>query len=122
MPMVCSSTETILKEIAAEGITSSGSGFWGRRCANRAESALFAEALDVFRSFVQGDDVPALHQLPYLLDDVGIGQRSDIAGVHTIGDGSEDAPHDLARTSLGHVGHEVDSFRPRNLANHGLNG
>ena len=43
-----------------------------------------------------------------LLDDIGIGERGDVAGVHVIGDGGQHAAHDFARARLGHVGDDVD--------------
>ena len=57
-----------------------------------------------------------------MLDDVRIRKRSDVAGVHTIGNGGENAAHDFAGTRFGHVRHHVNPFWPRNFSDHGLDG
>jgi len=45
-----------------------------------------------------------------LLDDVGVGEGGDVASVHVIGDGGEDAAHDFSRARLGHVRNDVDGL------------
>src|SRR5271166_3642681 len=61
--------------------------------------------------------------LPDFFDDVGIGQRRDIAGILVVRDGRQDAAHELARTRLRHVRHDHDvagaSNRP-DLPDHGV--
>ena len=57
-----------------------------------------------------------------MFDDVGIGQRGDVAGIHVIGDGGENAAHDFAGARLGHVRDDVDALRARDFADHGFDG
>ena len=59
-------------------------------------SAFVAEALDVLGAFFQGADVAALDLFANLGDDVRIGESGDIAGVHLVGDGGQDAAHNFA--------------------------
>src|SRR6266705_6134139 len=84
--------------------------------------ALVAEALDVFGAFHEGSDVAALDELANLLDDVGVREGGDVAGVHVIGDGGEDAAHDLAGAGLGHVWNNVDGLGAGDFADHGFDG
>src|SRR5271165_422345 len=58
-----------------------------------------------------------------LFDDVGIGQRRDIAGILVVRDGRQDTAHELARTRLRHVRHDHDAARASNgpdLPDHGV--
>ena len=41
-------------------------------------------------------DLGALHVVPDVLDDLGVGQGGDIADVGEVGDGRDDPAHDLA--------------------------
>src|SRR6266851_4544947 len=84
--------------------------------------AFVAEALDVFGAFFEGSDVAALDLFANLGDDVGIGEGGDVARVHLVGDGGEDAAHDFARARLGHVRNDVDGFGPGDFADHGFDG
>src|SRR6266576_559175 len=84
--------------------------------------ALVAEALDVFGAFHERSDVAALDELANLLDDVGVREGGDVAGVHVIGDGGEDAAHDLAGAGLGHVWNDVDGLGAGDFADHGFDG
>src|SRR5467141_2653666 len=84
--------------------------------------AFVAEALDVFGALFEGGDIAALDLFANLGDDVGIGKRRDVAGVHLIGNGGEDAAHNFAGASLGHVGNDVDSFGAGDFADHGFDG
>src|SRR5258708_37627128 len=68
------------------------------------------------------DIVAALDLFANLGNDVGIGECSDVASVHLVGDGGEDAAHDFAGARLGHVRHDVDGLRPRDFADHGFDG
>ena len=43
-----------------------------------------AEALDVFRAFLNWQNGTALHQFANLLDNIGICKRGNVAGVHAI--------------------------------------
>src|SRR6266849_6766419 len=83
--------------------------------------AFLAEALDVFRGFLKRQLGAALHELANLLDDVGIRESGNVAGVDAIGNGGENAAHDFARTGLGHVGNDLNGLRPGDLADHSLN-
>src|SRR5208282_2811232 len=67
-------------------------------------------------------DLAALNDLANLLDDVGVGQRGDVAGIHVIGDGGQDAAHNLAGARFGHVRNDMDALGPRDFANHGFDG
>jgi hypothetical protein len=89
---------------------------------NPAELAFFAEALNVFGAFVEGHDVAALHKLADLADDVGIRKGGDVTGIHVVGNSSEDAAHDFAGASFGHVGDDMDAFGASDFADHGFNG
>src|SRR5882762_3357082 len=82
--------------------------------------AVFAEEFDVFGAFVEGDGFAALDEFSDLLDDVGIGKGGDVAGVHAIGNGGEDAAHDFAGAGLGHVGDDVNAFGAGDFADHGF--
>src|ERR1700722_875228 len=82
----------------------------------------FAEEFDVFGAFLKWASVAALHQFANLRDDIRIGERGDVAGVHVIGDGREDSAHDFAGTRFGHVGNDVDALRPGDLADNGFDG
>src|SRR2546430_15124203 len=88
----------------------------------RSVSAFVAEALDVFGAFLEGADVAALDELANLLDDVGIGEGGDVAGVHVVGDGGEDAAHNFSGAGLGHVRNDVDALGPGDFADHGFGG
>src|SRR5262249_15070507 len=88
---------------------------------NRAvRLSLFAKEFYVFRAFVEGNGFAALDEFANLLDDVRVGQGSNVAGVHAIGDSSEDAPHDFAGTRFGHVGYDMDFLGAGDLADHGF--
>ena len=87
----------------------------GERC-----SALFAEALDVFGAFLEWADSAALDEFADLFDDVGISKRGDVAGIHVVGNGGENAAHDFAGTRFGHVGNDVNGFGTGDFADHGL--
>src|SRR5579859_1721472 len=82
--------------------------------------ALVAEALYVFGAFLQRAARAALHLFADLLDDVGIGERGDVAGVHVIGNGGENAAHDFAGARFGHVWNDVDVFGAGDFADHGF--
>src|SRR5882762_2233738 len=84
--------------------------------------ALVAEALDVFRPFPERTDVAALDEFANLLDNIGIRESGDVAGVHVIGNGGQDAAHDLAGAGLGHVRDDVDGFGAGDFADHGFDG
>src|ERR1700688_4250973 len=84
--------------------------------------AFVAEALDVFGAFLQRAAGAALHLFADLLDDIGIGEGGDVAGVHVIGDGGENAAHDFAGARLGHVWNDVNHFGARDFADHGFDG
>ena len=58
--------------------------------------AFVAEALDVFGAFLERTGGAALNEFANLLDDIRIGERGDVAGVHVIGDGGENAAHDFS--------------------------
>src|SRR5208337_3639908 len=88
----------------------------------RGASALVAKELDIFGPFVERHDLAALNDLANLLDDVGVGQRGDVAGIHVIGDGGQDAAHNLAGARFGHVRNDMDALGPRDFANHGFDG
>src|SRR3989442_5051084 len=47
---------------------------------------------------------------------LGIRERGDVAGACEVGDARDDTAHDLARTGLGHIGHDPHVLRPRDLA------
>src|SRR6266568_1244981 len=81
-----------------------------------------AKALDVFRTFLQRSNVTALHEHTNLLDDIGIRERADVSSVHTIGNGGENAAHDLAGAGLGHVRNNMDVLRPGDFADDGFDG
>ncbi len=68
-----------------------------------------------------GADVAALNQFANLGDDIGIGERGDVAGVHVIGDGGEDSAHDFAGACFGHVGDDVDALGARDFSDDGFN-
>jgi len=57
-----------------------------------------------------------------LLDDVWIGERGDVPGVHTVRNGGQDTAHDLAGAGFGHVRHDVDALWARDFADHGFDG
>src|SRR5258708_31364564 len=84
--------------------------------------ALIAEAFDVFGAFLEGADVAALYELADLLDDVGIREGGDVAGVHVVGNGRENATHDFAGAGLAHVWHHVGGLGAGGPADHGLLG
>src|SRR5437879_2995353 len=88
----------------------------------RVSLAFFAEALDVFRTFLEGSDVAALDEFANLGDDVGIREGGDVAGVHVVGDGGEDTAHDFSRASLGHVRNDVDGLGAGDFADDGFDG
>src|SRR5215467_1875821 len=81
-----------------------------------------AEALDVFRTFLELPCIVALHLDADLLNDVGIRERSDVAGVHTVLDRGEHAAHDFSGARLWHVRHHVNIFGPRDFADHSFDG
>src|SRR5467141_3612399 len=84
--------------------------------------AFVAEAFDVFGAFLEGGDVAALDELANLLDDVGIREGGDVAGVHIVGNCGEDAAHDFAGAGLGHVRDDVNGFGAGDFADHGFDG
>src|SRR6266851_5054859 len=84
--------------------------------------ALVAEALDVFGAFLERAGDAALDEFANLLDDVGVRESGDVAGVHVIGDGGEDAAHDLSGAGFGHVWDDVDGFGAGDFADHGFDG
>src|SRR5260221_14381737 len=55
-----------------------------------------------------------------LLDDLGVGERSNVANVHAVGDGGKHPAHDFARARLGHVGNDTNTLGPRDFADHSL--
>ena len=55
-----------------------------------------------------------------MLDDVGIGERRDVAGVHAIGNGGENAAHDFAGARFGHVWNDVDALWASDFSDHGF--
>src|SRR5271166_1007641 len=61
-----------------------------------------------------------LYLVPDVLDDLGVGQRGDVADVGEVGDGRDDPAHDLAGPGLGHVGDDPDVLRPGDLPDYGL--
>src|SRR5215218_9475741 len=65
------------------------------------------------RSFV---GAAGLHHLVDLLDDLGVGERRDVAERTAAGDITQEPAHDLARTRLREVGREDDPVGPRDLA------
>src|SRR5215467_15388019 len=81
-----------------------------------------AEAFDVFGVFLHLDGSAALNEFADLLDDVGIRERGDVAGVHAIFDRGEHASHDFAGARLWHVRNHVDILGPRDFADHRLDG
>src|SRR5229473_4150468 len=84
--------------------------------------AFVAEALDVFGAFPERTCGAALDELADLLDDVGIREGGNVAGVHVVGNGGEDAAHDFAGAGLGHVRDDVDGFGAGDFADHGFDG
>ena len=62
----------------------------------------------------------ALHLFADLLDDIGIGEGGDVAGVHVIGNGGENAAHDFSGARLGHVRNNVNHFGAGDFADHGF--
>jgi len=64
----------------------------------------------------------ALDEDANLLDDIGIGERGDVAGVHGVGNGGENAAHDFSGARLGHVRDDVDHLRAGDFADHGFDG
>src|SRR6516225_9233203 len=61
--------------------------------------------------------------LSNLIDDLGIGQRRDVAGILVVRNRSENAAHDLAGPGLWHIGDDYDTARTSDrpyLANHGV--
>src|ERR1051325_7962924 len=50
-----------------------------------------------------------LTQFPNALYDLRVGQRRDIARILLVRDRGQNAPHDLARAGLRHVGHDDDA-------------
>src|ERR1700687_5150955 len=84
--------------------------------------AVFGEELDVLRGFGDGATFAALDDLADLLDDVGIGERGDVARIHAVGNGGENAAHDFAGAGFGHVGNDVDALGARDFADHGFDG
>jgi hypothetical protein len=67
--------------------------------------ARYFAALDLFGVNVMLDD----------LDDLWIRKRGDIARARKVGDACYDAAHDLARSSLRHIGDDPDVLRPSDL-------
>src|SRR5437879_5870725 len=57
-----------------------------------------------------------------LLDNVGIGEGGDVAGVHAVRNGGQDTAHDLAGAGFGHVRYDVDALGARDFADHGFDG
>ena len=55
-----------------------------------------------------------------LLDDLGVGERSNVANVHGVGDGGKHPAHDFARARLGHVGNDTNTLGPPDFADHSL--
>ncbi len=55
-----------------------------------------------------------------LLDDLGVGERSNVANVHGVGDGGKHPAHDFARARLRHVGNDTNTLGPRDFADHSL--
>ena len=55
-----------------------------------------------------------------LPDDLGVGERTNVANVHGVGDGGKHAAHDFARARLGHVGIDTNTLGPRDFADHSL--
>src|SRR5262249_17986488 len=95
-----------------------GNLFWAS--ASRRASLHVAEAANVLEA-VPGDSLlGTLHRQADLFDHVGIRQRRDVADLHLIRYGGEDATHDLARPRLGHVRDDVHRLRARDLADHRL--
>ena len=84
--------------------------------------AVFAEEFDVGGAVFEGDGVATLDEFADLLDDVRIGEGGDVAGVHAIGNGGEDAAHDFAGAGFGHVGNDVDALGTGDFADHGFDG
>src|SRR6267142_7005909 len=81
---------------------------------------LFTEHFDVGGAFFERADVAALDENANLFDDIGIGERGDVAGVHGVGNGGENAAHDFSGARLGHVRNDVDHFRAGYFADHGF--
>src|SRR6266566_9313197 len=62
-------------------------------------------------------------RLSNLIDDFGIGQRRDVAGIFVVRNRRKHAAHDFAGTGFRHVGHDHDTARARNgpnLTDHGI--
>src|SRR5438874_2509109 len=92
------------------------------QCQNFTHLAFLAEALYVFGAFLVLPWVAAVHLDTNLLDDIGIRERGDVAGVHAVLDGSEHTAHDFAGAGFRHVRHDVDIFWPCDFANYGFDG
>ena len=88
----------------------------------RKALSFVAEAFDVFGAFIEGAHFAALDDLADLFNDVGIRERGDIAGIHAIGNGGQDAAHNFAGARFGHVGNDVDALGSGDFADHGFDG
>src|SRR5947208_14364328 len=76
-----------------------------------------AKLLDVFGAFLQDDRSFSLNLPPNEVDDIGVGERGDVACVHGIRNGGENPAHDLPRAGLRQVGHDVDCSRSGYFSN-----
>ena len=56
---------------------------------------LFSEPLDVFWRILQRDFLASLHHYADLLHHIRVGQRGHVAGIHLVGNGCQNAPHDF---------------------------
>src|SRR5512145_1173315 len=51
---------------------------------------------------------PLSYHLLDLLDNLGVGQGHDVTDITVVGNGTENAPHDLAGAGLGHIRNDPD--------------
>src|SRR6516165_2052785 len=82
--------------------------------------SFLAEPLDIFGPGLGWDPRLALDHDADFLDDLRVGQRSDITNVHSVRDCRQHPAHDFARACLGHVRNNTNVLGSRNLADHRL--
>src|SRR5258708_30766370 len=84
------------------------------------QRSFLAKTLDVFGAGLGCHLRFALDHDADLLDDLGVGEGSDVANVHGVGDGGKHPAHDFARARLGHLGNDTITLRPRDFADPSL--
>src|SRR3974390_2690190 len=79
-----------------------------------------SKCFEVFWSFLQCYLLLALDHYPDRFHHVRISQGCDISGVHVVGEGRENTPHQLAGPCLWHIRNNENPARAGDLANHRL--